>query len=375
MTRLAAVIPSAGLSSRMGSFKPLLPLGSGTVLSRCIEVFRQNGVARIIVVTGKRAEEVASAARRAGAVAVHNADYEQGMFSSVLTGIRALDPTISGFFLLPVDIPLVRVETVTRLIQAFSESDASVFYPRFQGQRGHPPLISSSLIPHILTHDGQGGLRALLDTFESGAHDLVVTDAGSLRDLDHPADYEFAMKRVGQEYPFAEEWEQLWDVYGVSQDIREHCAAVARVAKILCLRFNETCTPHALLNPALATGAAMVHDIGKGRKHHDAVGAWRLLEHGFTDAAQIVREHSDLSLGERDNMTEKEIVFLADKLVQGSSPVRLNARYEAKLMLFGDRPEARKAIRARQERANAVRARLERVIGVDVETLAFEGGG
>ena len=34
--RFGAVIPAAGLSSRMGAFKPLLPYGGGTVIESAI---------------------------------------------------------------------------------------------------------------------------------------------------------------------------------------------------------------------------------------------------------------------------------------------------------------------------------------------------
>lgn len=372
MTQLAAVILAAGLSSRMGAFKPLLPLGAGTVLSRCIELFRQNGIGRIVVVTGKRSEEVASAARRAGAIPVHNSCFEQGMFSSVLTGVGSLGAGFSGFFMLPVDIPLVRPQTVTRLVHAFEENRATIIYPRFQGKRGHPPIISRELVPDILAHDGQGGLRALLDTHESVAWDLDVADAGVLKDLDHPMDYDFAKLRVGTDYPFPEEWEQLWDIYSLSREIREHCRAVASVGAAICDRLNAVRPYEKRLNPALVIGAAMVHDIAKGRKQHDAVGDLWLKEHGFRAAARIVREHSDLLLEAQDPVTEKEIVFLADKLVQGTSFVPLNTRYEVKLARFGETDVVRRAIRARQERANEVLRRIESESGVGLEQLAGE---
>ena len=60
---LGAIILAAGLSSRMGRLKPILPLGGGTLLGQCIEVLREGGVADIVVVCGHCGEEVAAAAQ------------------------------------------------------------------------------------------------------------------------------------------------------------------------------------------------------------------------------------------------------------------------------------------------------------------------
>lgn len=180
----------------MEAFKPLLPLGDGTVLSQCIDTFHVRGVEQVVVVTGERGDEVEVAARVAGAEVVHNADFEQGMFSSILAGIRTLRPVVSAFFLLPVDIPMVRRDTVSSLIEVYERTSPLILYPNYKGERGHPPLVSLELVPAVVNYDGHGGLRALLEQFESGAKDVDVADPGTVHDLDFPADYELVRGRL-----------------------------------------------------------------------------------------------------------------------------------------------------------------------------------
>nr|WP_287410643.1 NTP transferase domain-containing protein [Pseudodesulfovibrio sp.] len=371
MSALAAIIPAAGFSSRMGDFKPLLPLGDGTVLSRCVDVFRRNGVEQVIVVTGRRSDEVTEAAHQAGVVAVHNADFEQGMYSSVLTGVRALGDDFSAFFMLPVDIPLVRSETVSRLIADFEQASPSILYPCFMGERGHPPLISRSLIPAIVNHDGTGGLRTVLDQNETGARDLDVADFGTVHDLDYPADYTLAKSLVDSPYPNHEECCQLWEMYSVPLNIVRHCQAVSRVAEALCQQLN--CLRNGdCLDAALVRGAALTHDIGKGTKRHEIVGAERLHAHGFHVAADIALEHFDLLLPSEEPITEKEVVFLADKLVCGEKPVPLKVRYMNKIEQYRHEPGVEQAILGRLERATDIMARFDREMGVSTEQLAQE---
>jgi len=369
MNRLAAVIPAAGLSSRMGRCKPLLPLGGGTVLSRCIALFLENRIDPVIVVTGKNKDAVSAEAIKAGAAAVHNDHFEQGMFSSVLTGVGALPPDVSAFFLLPADMPMVRPETIGRLAEEFRRAAPALLYPRFLGERGHPPVIGRQLLRDISDHDGSGGLRTVLERHEADALDLEVADAGTVLDLDRPEEYEQALACFGAPYPNERECRQLWAMRGLPEHIADHCRAVARVADALCARLNARGrVPR--LDPALVRGAALTHDIGKGTKRHEIAGANLLRAHGFHAAADIVAEHFDLTLSPDLPISEKEVVFLADKLVRCHSPVALDARYLEKLAAHGHEPGAEQAILGRLERARSLMTRFERELGESAEDVA-----
>lgn len=372
---IAAIIPAAGLSSRMGRFKPLLPLPGGTVLSRCVRLFRECGVTPVAVVTGRRADDVAACVLENGGVAIHNPAFERGMYSSVLAGVRSLPPDTDGFFLLPADIPLVRPQTVRRLLDAFARETPSVLYPRFLGERGHPPLISAGLVPEILSHDGEGGLHAVLERFDPDARDLDVADYGTVHDLDHPEDYEFALAVADAGYPLEDECRVLWGLQGTSDHIIGHCRAVAGVAVALCDRLNARFPerPGALrLDSGLALGAALTHDVGKGTKRHEAAGAELLRAHGFPAAADIVAAHFDLSLADDAPLTEREVVFLADKLVRCHRAVPLEGRYLEKVDMYRHESGAEEAILGRLARARALMARFDREMGVPAERVAAE---
>ena len=109
---VTALVLAAGFSERMGDFKPLMMLGGMTVLERVIRLFQSVGVDRIHVVVGHRSDELSSLIDRWGARSIVNARYAEGMFSSVAAGVSSLDERTESFFVLPVDIPLVRPATL-----------------------------------------------------------------------------------------------------------------------------------------------------------------------------------------------------------------------------------------------------------------------
>lgn len=193
--RAGAVILAAGLSTRMGDFKPLLSIGPRTLLGHAITLFQICGIADIVVVTGHKWQALQQELNRYHCPSVLHEQFADGMFSSVQAGLKALDPANEAFFLLPVDIPLVRPNTVWALLTALNQApSALVFYPLYRSRRGHPPLIRSGLAAEILSFDGRGGLQALLKKHRRHARNVPVNDPFILLDADTPDDLAFLRK-------------------------------------------------------------------------------------------------------------------------------------------------------------------------------------
>ena len=192
---IAAIILAAGYSSRMGTPKPMLKIGDRTILERAIELFRDVGIEDVIVVVGHRANEIISHVEYCRARAITNEQFERGMFSSVQAGVNALSPESEAFFVLPVDIPLVRTETIRDLLGAYRDGNSKIVFPAFLGKRGHPPLISASYRNEILSYSGGDGLRGFFRKHNRHSERLEVSDEMILLDLDTPADYQALVAR------------------------------------------------------------------------------------------------------------------------------------------------------------------------------------
>ena len=98
-----------------------------------------------------------------------------------------------AFFLMPVDIPFVQPGTIRNLLHAFDPEQMDILIPCFRGQRGHPPLLSSSLLPLIVSFEDAGGLRGMISKFGVRTQDWECRDPGILQDLDTWKDYQKAL--------------------------------------------------------------------------------------------------------------------------------------------------------------------------------------
>lgn len=186
--RVAAIVLAAGSSSRMGALKPGLRIGGASLVELASNCFLQADLQDVTVVVGRGAGKIVRILHDFPVKWVLNTEYESGMLSSVLTGIRSLDSRTEAFFLLPCDIPLVRPETIRTMFAAYCVRPSPVIYPVFHGRRGHPPLIALSSV-RDLTADCAGGLRSYLRGFADRSLEVETTDRGILLDCDTPEDY------------------------------------------------------------------------------------------------------------------------------------------------------------------------------------------
>ena len=183
---VGALITAAGMSSRMGDFKPMLNIGSISIAQRVIATFQQAGVDKIVMVTGYNATLLERHLAGNGVVFLRNEAYETTqMFDSVKIGLRYLQDKCDRVLFTPVDIPLFTAATVRALL----ESAAELACPVCEGEAGHPTLIGCKLIERILSDSGEGGLRGALERCGEPMVQIPVNDKGILHDADTPEDY------------------------------------------------------------------------------------------------------------------------------------------------------------------------------------------
>ena len=186
MGRIGAVILAAGLSSRMGAFKPLLPLGDGTLAERTAACVLASGADPAVMVTGYRAAELEAALRGAGLIFVRNERFrDTQMLDSLRIGLAALPPDAERALFTPVDVPLVRPETVRLLL----ETPGDFVRPVFDGRGGHPAVLDRRLFPLLRDYRGPGGLRGALAAGGIVPVNVPVTDPAVLLDCDTPEAY------------------------------------------------------------------------------------------------------------------------------------------------------------------------------------------
>lgn len=195
--RVCGLLLAGGLSRRMGTVKMNLPLADGhTVLEHATESLWAAGVEHIVLVLGGHEQAIRDNYRYADRVHITvNPDYEQGMFTSIRAGLRAILDLgdFDAFLLHTGDVPEIPEGTVDLLCEAFEPGRADIVLPDYGGRGGHPALYSMTYAHWILFEDYPEGMRSLLQEEKERVRRVRTEDKGVLIDLDTPEDYKRIM--------------------------------------------------------------------------------------------------------------------------------------------------------------------------------------
>ncbi|WP_429952418.1 molybdenum cofactor cytidylyltransferase [Aeromonas veronii] len=177
------IITAAGLSSRMGAWKMMLPYCQGTMLDASLK----NALAfcqRVILVVGHRGEELqACYGSRPDIVVVHNPDYRQGLGSSIRCALAASNADY--LFISHGDLPCIPREVYHQLWLA---RGGEALFPTWQGEAGHPVLLPKSIARELATAPAQ---QSVLRWLQEHPHRMVPVDSPAiLFDVDTPERYQ-----------------------------------------------------------------------------------------------------------------------------------------------------------------------------------------
>ncbi|HEY2392051.1 MAG TPA: molybdenum cofactor cytidylyltransferase [Candidatus Angelobacter sp.] len=187
---VAAVVLAAGTSRRMGTPKQLLRLAGETILARTLRNVRASEVSEVVLVLGHAADSVEKEISSGGMKVVRNQDYQQGMGTSLRTGLAAVDAGMSAALIVLGDQPFVRAETFNQLIACYQESKPQITIPMYKGFRGNPVLLDRSVFTELQGLTGDMGCRAIFGNHTENIRKLAVDDIGILLDIDSQEEYQ-----------------------------------------------------------------------------------------------------------------------------------------------------------------------------------------
>ena len=104
---ISAILLAAGESKRMGKLKQLIPFGRSTILEETVNNLLNSKVSEVIVVLGARAGEVTEKIARKPVQTVVNPDYQQGMSTSLIAGLRLIDSKARALMIALGDQPFI----------------------------------------------------------------------------------------------------------------------------------------------------------------------------------------------------------------------------------------------------------------------------
>lgn len=366
--KTGAVIVAGGLSSRMKEFKPLMKIGDKTIIETTISNFQTLGVDEIVVVIGFNAVNIEKKLESYDIKIVRNKNYlTTHMFDSVCMGFKELNNIVDMTFVTPGDSPFVQQFTLKKMVEEMESSNLDIVQPSYEGKNGHPLLLNKNGIGIMLKHDGDMGMQGAISKTRNYKN-INFADPGIILDADNMYDYlKLFEYNEHKNCPSVELCEKIQDYFNMSDNQKRHCNKVAHAALNICSMLSQNGIK---LNIEIVVAASMLHDIAKGNSMHAEVGAKWVKDMGYDEIAKIVKEHMELDTIS-DKLTEKEVVYLADKMVKDDNFVSINERFSNKEKLYNQDEVIIKIVEKRKKQALKLYTMLNSIDSSNVNTKAI----
>jgi len=190
---IAAIVPAAGMSTRMGRNKLLLAFKGKPLIAQAVDTLLESEVDEVVVVIGHEADKVKAELQGRRVTIVENPNYGQGMSTSIRVGLGAVSSGARAIMIYLADQPLLEPEDVNRLTRAFAkarEHNKSIVVPFFRGQRGNPVILDASYKEAILDVVGEAGCKRVIKRNPDKVLVVEMETDHVVRDVDRIEDYE-----------------------------------------------------------------------------------------------------------------------------------------------------------------------------------------
>lgn len=184
------IILAAGGSSRLGEAKQLLEYDSVGLLQHAVNEAAATNAKAVVVVLGSQSENIAKQIKSKKLVIVQNPEWEEGLASSIRSGINALEADYSadGAILMVCDQPHVTTALLDKLLEEQLFSRKPIVASEYRNTVGTPALFHHSFYPALQNLQGDAGAKKILLQHASEVHRLSFPE-GAI-DIDTRIDYE-----------------------------------------------------------------------------------------------------------------------------------------------------------------------------------------
>ena len=188
--KTGAIILAGGLGERLKAVgsKPFLFCKNKSFLQIVVENIKSISLNPVVIVTNDLFFNDIKKLNPSIEV-LKNLHPENGMLSSVIIGLREIESSSSGFFLCPIDYPLVQQKTYQKLLLAHCANPDRIIKPFVENRNGHPIIFPKNLYQALHDAPLQEGARFVTRRYAYLLQIVEVDDPGILININTPELY------------------------------------------------------------------------------------------------------------------------------------------------------------------------------------------
>ncbi len=184
--RIHACLLAAGLSSRFGATKLVHNIRGRPLLQHALLAAQEACRGQVTLVVGHDADAIQTAAAGLFDNVVSNERYQDGIGSSIATGIRACRNSADAILVILGDQPLVTGEHLANIVAAWTGSESEIIATLFNDVSCPPILFPRGAFDALSVLSGDQGAREILKSEKFEVRSIEFSPAQY--DVDTPED-------------------------------------------------------------------------------------------------------------------------------------------------------------------------------------------
>ena len=186
---ISAILLAAGQSKRMNGENKLTKEIQGIpLIKHSVKNILASSVDELIVILGYQKEVIEKIIDKNERIKfAFNVNYENGMASSIKTGLNNLSEKTEAFFICLGDMPMVNSDIYNQLIQ--SKNNKEIIVPTYNGQQGNPILFFKSIKEKIMTIQGDVGAKKILELNKNKILNVEIGNQSVRKDFNTKDDF------------------------------------------------------------------------------------------------------------------------------------------------------------------------------------------
>ena len=183
---VSGILLAAGNASRMGAEKLQMSYKGRRLIDRAIAPLVNCPLIDELIIVVR--PDLRSAVDHPKCRIIVNPVHQEGMGSSLRTGVAAAHASSDVFVVSLADMPELRVQIVTGLIHVYRQCGKSIVVPQYRRQNGHPVIIAGNCRAELSRLGGDQGARSLINEHPEMVEYFDSQDRAVVYDVDAPAD-------------------------------------------------------------------------------------------------------------------------------------------------------------------------------------------
>tara|TARA_B100000029_G_scaffold145921_1_gene141247 strand:+ start:891 stop:1460 length:570 start_codon:yes stop_codon:yes gene_type:complete len=186
---ISAILLAAGKSERMNNENKLLKkINDISLVSHSIKNILASSIDELIIVLGFQKEKIENVIEKNKKIKiVINEKYENGMSSSIITGLNNLSKNTEAFFICLSDMPFVSKKVYNKLI--LNKNYKDIIVPTYKKQQGNPVLFSINMKKQIMNIKGDSGAKKILELNKDKILNIEIDHSGIIQNFNTVSDF------------------------------------------------------------------------------------------------------------------------------------------------------------------------------------------